>query len=182
MAQNDILAQLEEESEELRVWQKKARRSRPTFSKFLLAIFSALFIGLGAYFMLGGNVLTLTTVAGNLISGQEGAQMSAPQKAASYYITLPAITVNLISNDGRDAYLKISPVLEFNEKDINEIIAERRPRIIDSFTSLMRNLRVVDLKGSAGTQMLREELTKRANIALHPYKINAVRFEEIVIQ
>ncbi len=39
-----------------------------------------------------------------------------------------------------------------------------------------------DLEGSAGVYRLKEELLKRVNIAIHPAKIDAVLFKEILIQ
>lgn len=166
------------ETEAVKKLNRKARRRRPTFRKFMTAILAALVIGGGAYIALGGNVNQLVSFA----KGQVGTIVPQSTQAASYYLAMPTVTVNLIENNGQDAFLKVAPILEFSDKGMNEIISERRPRIMDSFTSLMRNLRISDIKGSAGTQMLREELTKRANVALHPYKVNTVRFKEIIIQ
>ncbi len=46
----------------------------------------------------------------------------------------------------------------------------------------MRELRPSDLNGSAGLFRLKEELTKRVNLALAPNSVNAVLFKEVVIQ
>ena len=46
----------------------------------------------------------------------------------------------------------------------------------------MRELRPGDLNGSAGLFRLKEELTKRVNVALAPNQINAVLFKEVIIQ
>ncbi len=46
----------------------------------------------------------------------------------------------------------------------------------------MRELRPSDLNGSAGLFRLKEELTKRVNLALAPNQVNAVLFKEVVIQ
>jgi flagellar FliL protein len=46
----------------------------------------------------------------------------------------------------------------------------------------LRELRAVDLEGSAGLFRLREELTRRVNHAIAPAKIRAVLFRELVVQ
>ena len=56
------------------------------------------------------------------------------------------------------------------------------PRVLDSFQTYLRELRPSDLDGSAGLYRLREELTRRINVAVAPGRINAVLFKEMVIQ
>jgi flagellar FliL protein len=46
----------------------------------------------------------------------------------------------------------------------------------------MRELRPIDLNGSAGLFRLREELTRRVNTTIAPQQVNAVLFKEIVVQ
>jgi len=46
----------------------------------------------------------------------------------------------------------------------------------------MRELRPGDLNGSVGLFRLKEELTRRVNLAIAPGQVNAVLFKEIVIQ
>ena len=47
---------------------------------------------------------------------------------------------------------------------------------------LLRELRPSDLDGSAGLYRLKEELTRRVNVAIAPSRINAVLFKEIIVQ
>ena len=54
--------------------------------------------------------------------------------------------------------------------------------IVDSFQVYLRELRVADLKGSAGIYRLREDLLRRVNEAAQPVKINDVLFKEILVQ
>ena len=56
------------------------------------------------------------------------------------------------------------------------------PRVIDSFQTYLRELRPSDLDGSAGLYRMKEELTRRVNVAIAPGKINAVLFKEIIVQ
>ena len=56
------------------------------------------------------------------------------------------------------------------------------PRIIDNFQVYLRELRVEDLRGSAGIYRLREELLARVNNAVHPTKVKDVLFKDMLVQ
>ena len=56
------------------------------------------------------------------------------------------------------------------------------PRVMDAFQTYLRELRPTDLDGSAGLYRLKEELTRRVNVAVAPNKVTAVLFKEIVVQ
>ena len=56
------------------------------------------------------------------------------------------------------------------------------PRVVDQFQSFLRELRVEDLNGSAGSYRLRLELLKRFNTVMAPAKIDAVMIEGILVQ
>ena len=53
---------------------------------------------------------------------------------------------------------------------------------MDLFTVYLREIRPEELRGSAGTHRLREELIARANIAAHPARVTDVLFQEILMQ
>jgi flagellar protein FliL len=56
------------------------------------------------------------------------------------------------------------------------------PRVLDAFQTYLREMRTTDLEGSAGLYRLRDELTRRVNVAIAPSRINAVLFKEIIVQ
>ncbi len=56
------------------------------------------------------------------------------------------------------------------------------PRVLDSFQTYLREMRSTDLEGSAGLYRVRDELTRRVNLAVAPSRINAVLFKEILVQ
>jgi flagellar protein FliL len=56
------------------------------------------------------------------------------------------------------------------------------PRVIDNFQVYLRELRVEDLRGSAGVYRLREELLVRVNSAAAPVKVRDVLFKEMLVQ
>ena len=56
------------------------------------------------------------------------------------------------------------------------------PRITDQFQAYLRELRLDDLKGSAGVLRLKEELLRRVNVAAAPYKVRDVLLKEMIVQ
>ena len=67
------------------------------------------------------------------------------------------------------------------EKQVEEL-KPTMPRVTDIFQTYLRELRPSDLNGSAGMFRLKEELTRRVNVAVAPVKVSAVLFKEIVVQ
>ncbi len=91
--------------------------------------------------------------------------------------------VNLVGLPGeRVQYLKVKVVLEVKEDKQVEAIKPTMPRVTDLFQTYLRELRASDLNGSAGLFRLKEELTRRVNVAVAPNQVNAVLFKEIVVQ
>jgi flagellar FliL protein len=99
------------------------------------------------------------------------------------FVDVPEVLVNLVGAPGeRVQYLKVKVVLEVKEEKQVEAIKPTMPRVSDIFQTYMRELRPADLNGSAGLFRLKEELTRRVNVAVAPGQVNAVLFKEIVIQ
>lgn len=106
----------------------------------------------------------------------------AEQRARAVFFDLPELLVNLNAPGRRTNFLKISISLELaGEEDVKrlEIVM---PRIVDGFQVYLRELRVTDLKGSAGIYRLREDLLRRVNETARPIKINDVLFKEVLVQ
>jgi flagellar FliL protein len=110
-------------------------------------------------------------------------KVETPAVKPVVFVDLPDILVNL-SNPGADRtqYLKVKVVLELPEQKMIEQITPIMPRVMDAFQTYLRELRPSDLDGSAGLYRLKEELTRRVNVAIAPSRINAVLFKEIVVQ
>ena len=100
------------------------------------------------------------------------------------FVDMPEVLVNLsgTGNNGRAQYLKARIVLEVTDQKIAEEIKPVLPRVLDSFQTYLREMRSTDLEGSAGLYRVRDELTRRVNLAVAPSRINAVLFKEIVVQ
>ena len=92
------------------------------------------------------------------------------------------LIVNLSSTGTQPRFLKLKVQIEVeNASDLAKVEAVA-PRVIDHFQTYLRELRVDDLKGSAGIYRLRQELVRRVNAAAYPVTVEDVLFQEILIQ
>jgi flagellar FliL protein len=149
--------------------------------KFLLiagagALVLVLGLGAGAYFFFfsGSNDDHKTKMAGGV-----AAPLVAPQVA---FFDMPDIVVNIQTADGTPAYLKLSVSLELDAADEKPGLQVLMPRIVDQFQSYLRELRVDDLRGSAGVMRLKEELLRRINVAAAPFSVRDVLLKEMIVQ
>lgn len=151
--------------------------------KLLLILIPVLLlaIGGGLYFsgMIGGS--SEEVVAEEVVDGEGVVEGEEAEAANAAFFPLPDFIVNLSSSTGA-RFLKLKVQLEIeNETDLPAIEAIT-PRVIDQFQTYLREMRVEDLKGSAGIYRLRQELLYRVNIAAHPIKVTDVLFQEMLIQ
>jgi len=123
------------------------------------------------------------TAAYMMLGGSHESHAAVAETKPAVFLDLPEVLVNL-SNTGADhtQYLKVKLVLELSDAALSQQIQPVMPRIMDAFQTYLRELRPTDLDGSAGLYRLKEELTRRVNIAIAPKKVNAVLFKEIVVQ
>lgn len=98
------------------------------------------------------------------------------------YVGLPDMMVNMATDDGRPALLKLRVTIEAKDDDVVDAIKPRLPRILDQFQGFLRELRIDDLSGSAGSARLRLELLRRVNLAIAPAEAGAVLIEEMLVQ
>ena len=113
----------------------------------------------------------------------EEAHAEAPPPKPPSFVEVPDMLVNMVGAPGeRVQYLKVKVVLEVKEEKQVEAIKPNLPRVTDLFQTYMRELRPSEINGSAGLFRLKEELTKRVNLALTPQQVNAVLFKEIIVQ
>lgn len=118
-------------------------------------------------------------------SGQRAPTAAAdqpPVQARTIFFDLPEMLVNLNSTGRRPNFLKMKVSLELaSDRDI-ERLRMLSPRIIDTFQVYLRELRVEDLRGSAGIYRLREELLARVNAEVRPIQVRDVLFKEMLVQ
>lgn len=98
------------------------------------------------------------------------------------FLEIPTMIVNLNSEDGTPRYLRLSVQLELNNYEDLSAVEAVIPRVVDQFQTYLRELRVKDLRGSAGIYRLQMELLWRVNQAAAPVEVKDVLFQEILIQ
>jgi flagellar FliL protein len=116
------------------------------------------------------------------------AQPEGPRPPA--FFEMPEIVTNLNATGRRPVFVKIRSRLEITRAEDSAAVQAAMPRLLDLFQTYLRETRPEELRGSAGTHRLREELIARANIAVAPPagstqatpRISDVLFTEILIQ
>ncbi len=99
------------------------------------------------------------------------------------YYEMPELLVNIqTSSSKRKPYLRLAVKFEIHDPEAIKTLDLIKPRIIDAFQVYLRELRVDDLEGSAGSQRLKEELLKRVNTVAAPIKVIDVLFQVFVVQ
>ena len=111
-------------------------------------------------------------------------QTEAPKlpPAQAVFFDIPDIIVNIQTPDSTPAYLKLSVSLELEKLDAKASVEPVLPRIVDQFQTYLRELRVEDLRGSAGVMRLKEELLRRVNLAVAPTPVRDVLLKEMIVQ
>ncbi|HEY0219240.1 MAG TPA: flagellar basal body-associated protein FliL [Afipia sp.] len=136
--------------------------------------------------MVGAAVLTLIVGGGSWFMFFRGHGEEKPVEVAAkppVFMDVPELLVNLATSPGeRTQYLKVKVVLEVKDAPVVAQIQPTMPRVTDLFQTYLRELRPGDLNGSVGLFRLKEELTRRVNVAVAPGQVSAVLFKEIVIQ
>ena len=148
----------------------------------LLMSKKVLIIAAGALLLVGGGGGGYMMFAKG--KAEQAAKAAAEKPKPVVFVDLPEVLVNLSSAGGgeRVQYLKAKVVLELSDQNMVQQIQPIMPRVMDSFQTYLRELRASDLDGSAGLYRMKEELTRRVNVAIAPGKINAVLFKEIIVQ
>ena len=151
--------------------------------KMLIIVAAALLVvvgggGAGAYFLLFSGAKT--DAHGAKVAGNQPPAPIVPPQVAFY--DMPDMVVNIQSAHGNPAYLKLSVALELTGTDEKAGIQPLMPRVVDQFQGYLRELRVDDLKGSAGVLRVKEELLRRINVATAPFAIKDVLLKEMIVQ
>lgn len=129
----------------------------------------------------GGGHGAETAAVDGATTADTGHVMECDEGNPCYYV-MPPLMVNLAGQEGdRPQYLKLDLVLESSDLSNFDEVPASMPRLKDLLNSFLRELRVEDLNGSAGSYRLRRELLKRFNIVMAPAKIDAVLIEGMLI-
>ena len=130
----------------------------------------------------GGAGLMMSGMLGGDDAAQKTSHTAPPAEIKTVFFDLPEMLVNLNSTGRRPNFLKIQVSLELTSDSSVENLKALSPRIVDNFQVYLRELRVEDLRGSAGIYRLREELLARVNSSVRPTVVKDVLFKEMLVQ
>ena len=153
-------------------------KPRKNKKKLIIIIAAATLLLLGG----GGAGLYFTGMIGGHKSSESGESKKEDKDHKAVFYDLGDMIVNLSGEGRRPAMLKVKVSLELEDEKDKPLIDQIKPRILDSFQAYLRELRVEDLKGSAGLYRLREELLLRVAEAAHPAKVHDVLITEMLVQ
>lgn len=134
--------------------------------------------GAAAYFLL----FSSADVAEGETAEGEGEESDISRKVVFYDLPEMLVNMNTDTNSKQKTFLKIRVALELDSEEAAKAIEAILPRVIDNFQIYLRELRLDDLKGSAGILRLKEELLYRLNTTARPIKVRDVLFKELLIQ
>lgn len=154
---------------------KKKKLSGKTIILFIaLPVLLLVLAGGGAFLFLGS-------------SSDEEAEALAEEEVLEeekqvVFYDMPEILVNLSSSDKRGSFLKLRVSLELDDPEAPMALEPLLPRVVDNFQVFLREMRVEDLRGSAGMIRLKEELLRRVNISVQPIEVQDILFKEMLVQ
>eukprot|EP01037_Dinobryon_pediforme_P001896 gene1896-1928_t len=91
------------------------------------------------------------------------------------FVDLPDLVANLNVGQRRSSFIKLKAKIEIARAEDRAAVSAAMPRLQDMFTTYLREMRPEELRGSAGTYRLREELLARANIARDDYSMSGAQ-------
>ncbi len=159
-----------------------AAAPKPGGKKRLLLLVGApvLLLGIGAGLWFGGILPPLLGMGARPPPATSAPQAEAPRPPA--FLELPEIIANLNAPGRRPVFVRLRARLEHPRAEDATAIQAAMPRVLDLFQIYLREMRPEELRGSIGTQRLREELVLRVNIAANPARITDILFTEILVQ
>ncbi|MDB5414392.1 MAG: hypothetical protein JWR10_2727 [Rubritepida sp.] len=154
-----------------------AERAKPRSGKKKLILLALPLVlgGIGAGLWFGG------ILPGHHTPEHAVAAEAVPMNRQPVFVAMPDITANL-NAPGRRAFIRLRSQMEVAGAHDAATLQAAMPRLVDLFTTYLREIRPEELRGSAGTHRLREELIARANIAASPARVTDVLFTEILVQ
>jgi flagellar protein FliL len=144
--------------------------------KLILIAVPVLLIALGAGLWFSGVLPHLLGMDKHEDQTAEAAKPVLPS-----FIDIPEMIANL-NGPRKPSYIKLAVRVEVSTPEDGEKVKAAMPRLQDIFQTYLREMRPEELRGSAGTYRLREELLTRANIAVAPAKINDILFTQMLVQ
>jgi flagellar protein FliL len=117
-----------------------------------------------------------------IAKNDEKAAAEAAKPVPPSYVDIPEMVANLNSANHKPSYVKVAARVEVPKREDVDKVRAAMPRLQDIMQTYLREMRPEELRGSAGTYRLREELLIRANAAVAPAKVSDVLFTQILVQ
>ena len=151
--------------------QADAAAAKPKGRRKLLLIVAPLLLGsIGAGLYFAGMIPGLSR-------GEAHAASAAP-----VFFEMPDLVANLNVGNRRPTFIKLRTKLELARPEDVELVHAALPRLQDMFQTYLREMRPEELRNSAGTYRLREELIARASLAASGAQVRDVLFTELLVQ
>ncbi|SDB54382.1 flagellar basal body-associated FliL family protein [Belnapia rosea] len=148
--------------------------------KLLLIALPLLLVAIGAGLWFSGILPALLHGKEEAHAAEQAPAVPAPRPPV--FFDMPDIVANLSVSGRRASYIKLRSKLELARAEDAAAVQAAMPRLLDLFTTYLRELRPEELRGSSGTQRLREELIARANLAVPPARVTDILFTELLLQ
>lgn len=132
--------------------------------------------------LLVGAGLWFTGVIPRLLGHTSAQGAKKAEIAPPTFLDMPDIVANLDSSSRQPAFIKLKTRIELAKPSDLAIATAAMPRLLDLFQTYLRETRPEELRGSAGTYRLREELINRASLAVAPARVTDVLFTQIIVQ
>lgn len=149
--------------------------------KLILLALPLVLAGIGAGLWFSGILPGMLGGGEEAHAAAETAPAATAPRQPPVFVAIPDITANL-NAPGRRAFIRLKSQMEVAGAQDAAALQAAMPRLVDLFTTYLREIRPEELRGSAGTHRLREELIARANIAASPVRVADVLFTEILVQ
>ncbi|HWG84367.1 MAG TPA: flagellar basal body-associated FliL family protein [Deinococcales bacterium] len=146
--------------------------------KLALLALPVLLLAAGGGLWFGGVLPALPGTGG---APPEAAE-AAPAVAQPAFVDLPEIISNLNAPGRRPSFVRLRARLEVARAEDVPLVQAAMPRLVDLFATYLREVRPEELRGSAGSHRLREELIARAGLAASPARVTDLLFVEILVQ
>jgi flagellar FliL protein len=150
--------------------------------KLVLIALPVVLIAAGAGLWFGGILPPLLGMGGPSAEEQQQAEAQPPPAPQPAFVDLPEIVSNLNAPGRRASFVRLRAKLEISRQEDVAAVQAAMPRLVDLFSTYLREVRPEELRGSAGSHRLREELIARATLAATPARVTDVLFVEILVQ
>lgn len=156
--------------------------------KLILIALPVVLLAVGAGLWFGGILPPLLGMGGPQPEAQAAERPAPPPRPG--FIDLPEIVSNLNAPGRRPSFVRLRARIEIADMQDAAVVNAAMPRLVDLFSTYLREVRPEELRGSAGSHRLREELIARASLAVAaeargnrpPVRVTDVLFVEILIQ